>query len=192
MICSLLPKVEVDPTELVRVESAQSLASHYLLAQLDESEDDTLWTGEAWSNGQILWALASAEVFPVEDTKLLDKTIRWFRTHQTATGNWADVEDTASAILGLIHLLECVWRGMDGYHVRNSLRAHLQKSVQVPALLLKLPFIQHNNKIDCWSVNFTRKRRSTLAIIGLVVTAIATVLQIVDFTWNHWMRHWIK
>jgi hypothetical protein len=67
-------------------------ATEYLINNIS---DKTLWTGEAWSNGQILWILASTKKFPSSDNDILLKVVKWFIDNQEIDGNWKDVEDTA-------------------------------------------------------------------------------------------------
>ena len=69
----------------------------------------------AWSNGQILWALASTYNFPFEDRSAVGNVIEWFSKNQEPGGNWYDAEDTSSAILGLFFLL----RGCKIYNLKE-------------------------------------------------------------------------
>jgi squalene cyclase len=84
-------------------------AIEYLLSMM---RSDILWTGSAWSNGQIVWALASTYNFPFEDRDKVRLVTDWFARNQEVEGNWFDAEDTASSILGLYFLLR-------GYKVMN-------------------------------------------------------------------------
>jgi hypothetical protein len=83
-------------------ETAKKGAAHLMTIV----EGEQLWTGEPWSNGQILWALCSSGQFPVEDAASVEMVLDWFQAAQEPKGNWGDAEDTACAIIGLLALLK--------------------------------------------------------------------------------------
>ena len=113
---------------------AKSQAVKYLMANLDP---DRLWTGEAWSNGQILWSLLADPDIELETNKA--RTIAdWFLRQQLEEGSWAhDAEDTASGVLGLYELI----RRLESKTVRNNteldqlLYGTLRKNIEVPAFV---------------------------------------------------------
>jgi hypothetical protein len=86
-----------------RFEQVAGRAISYLVEDFDP---DRLWTGEAWSNGQILWSFLMAGTLEELGTDRLRAIVHWFTRQQDGEGSWRrDVEDTASAILGLHRLV---------------------------------------------------------------------------------------
>lgn len=202
LVNHFLDKIEVDHSERKRVWDASQRAAAYLLATLEKSEKDRLWTGEAWSNGQILWALAESGLFPVTNQSLLTKTYRWFESTQDQQGAWADVEDTASAIIGLFSLLERVLSHKATSHQhhgapRNEMFEEIRKRAPTPRLLVKRPLIERQRDIGGISINLDRKKLAVISSAGLVVGVLAawrTELKfLIDFfrflvhLWQRWL-----
>jgi len=86
-------------------------ASEYLIGFWQSSERafrERLWTGEPWSNGQITWALAESGNLLSADIGLSQAIVDWFSDtprNRSEQGNWKDVEDTCSSVLGLDALI---------------------------------------------------------------------------------------
>ena len=188
LINSRLDKVEIDTTSRERIAQANKKAIECLVMLLEESDKDRLWTGEAWSNGQILWSLSMGRAFPVSNGVLLNKTIHWFESTQSKSGNWRDIEDTASAILGLYSLLETIVANTEGIQSAKEIYKVLQKRVPTPSLYIKRPFIERHKDIGGISINFSNRMVRVIATIGLLATISATIAQLIDFLWNHWIK----
>jgi len=144
--------------------AARDRCRDYLLRLVRESGETRLWAGEGWINGQILWALCSTSQFPIEDDKLVGSVIAWFEKTQSGEGNWSDVEDTASAILGL-HRLLCLLahsalkqdkriKDIDGL-----IESRLQKAVRLPRLRLKRKLLERDPDTGYLAINI---REATL------------------------------
>jgi hypothetical protein len=186
-ICTLLPKANLPQGIRENIQTGRRRAADFLIQMLQTSKSG-LWTGEAWSNGQILWMLASAHEFPVADESSVTKVLDWFTSTQKSEGNWADVEDTASAVLGLTRLVQALMPSVSDQDAENRVRGYLLGIITVPTLQLNLRLVQYQPQIDCYSINLTKRRRKLLFIVGGIATAMATLAELVDFTWNHWMR----
>jgi len=160
---------EVEPDAF---RSVATKAAQYLKQDWRDSSPDSLWGGEAWLNGQVLWALGHAEQIDVTELGLLDKTIQWFERNQDPEGNWSDVEDTASAILGLHRLLWALMRQRLGddrsdRELNEVLENRIRKAVPMPLLRLKRRLIERDPELGYLSVNV---RESTVrVVIGAVV-----------------------
>jgi hypothetical protein len=160
--------------------NALTKATEYLLSTISEK---TLWTGEAWSNGQILWALASTKRFPFDNDELLIKVVDWFVDKQENDGNWSDAEDTASAILGLYYLLrelELLYF-FSATDVETLIFNTLRRNLDTPTLLLKRKFIE-NHEDGTTSINFSPKVKKNAAIISAAATAASVIIALLDFT----------
>jgi len=152
---------------------AVSSATDYLINIMSTKY---LWTGEAWSNGQILWALAYTKAFPYKDTEILSKVINWFVSNQEIDGNWSDVEDTASSILGLYYLtreLESIDLS-NQTEIDNHMFDTLTKNIKRTRLQIKRKTFEthHDGTI---SINISPKVKEITAITLAIISA-ATVL----------------
>lgn len=161
-------------------ESAQR-ASDYLLNTIDE---ETLWTGEPWSNGQIVWALASSDHFPYDDPTKLNVIIDWFVRHQDADGNWYDPEDTASSILGLIALLKGYLlyklQGQTTHEDTDTvIYNHLRRMYEPPKLMLGRKFIE---KLEDGTT--TINLSPTTLKIALLLFALASGFTVLTALWD--------
>jgi len=150
----------------------------YLLESLRNSDPQRLWTGEAWANGQILWALCLSGLFPVTDDGLVEKTIAWFERNQSAEGNWSDIEDTASSMLGLSALLKnLITLEAELSHkikdVDREIENRLRKAVVVPKLSIKKPLWEREKETGYISVNI---KESTARLIIALLTFIFVAL----------------
>ena len=184
---------KIDPKEFHELKDLLSgtskKCSQYLLSQLELAADDKLWTGEAWSNGQILWALSRANEFPFDNSRLVKKIVNWFKTTQKKKGNWSDVEDTASAILGLCEFARGIIRAevkAAGAKERiiSQLETDLKKAVPLPKLWIKKPIYEFDQ--DTGFVSLNARKKYILWITGSVaaVAAIITFIQNMQWIYN--------
>lgn len=145
-------------------------SKEYLITHIDE---DKLWQGEAWANGQILWILCSNDLFPVKDDEIFWKVVNWFTEEQDkVTGKWVDVEGTASAILGLANLFINKEGLKDKFELRNKLKSHYQ----VPQLMLKRKLVQKHED-GYLSLNIHKSALSILAAFGSIAGGVLFLLE---------------
>lgn len=142
-------------------------ASAYLHREWQESSPETLWGGEAWLNGQVLWALGHAGQINATELPLLDKAVQWFETTQEPSGNWSDIEDTASALLGLHRILWALMRERIGEErsareLDELLENRIRKAVPMPTLRIKRRLVEHDTEAGYLSLNI---RDSTLRVV---------------------------
>jgi hypothetical protein len=146
----------------------------YLIDALRISEAERLWTGEAWANGQILWCLCLSDRFPVTDNELVGKTIGWFEQNQSSEGNWSDIEDTASATLGLAALLKNLLRhkalkAERPKDVDREFEHRLGRAVPVPKLSIHRHLVERDPETGYTAINFKQSTaRLVFAVIGFV------------------------
>jgi len=152
----------------------------YLITSLRECkpEPNRLWTGEAWANGQILWSLCLPNLFPVAEDELILKTISWFEQKQGPEGNWSDIEDTASATLGLAalskNLLKYEAEQLNMQRdVDREFENRLRKAVPVPILNIKKRFFERDNETGYLAFNV---KESTARLLIGIFTFIAVSL----------------
>jgi len=155
-----------------------------LLDMLDRSDSEVLWAGEAWVNGQILWVLASTGHLDVTCVKRTEKLVNWFIAHQNHDGSWSDIEDTASAILGLHEIVFLLDKAADPAQHRRNIRSELQRFVPMPRLYLKRPLIERDNETGYFSLNLRESTVKWIAAAVLFFTVglmgwIADLLQII-------------
>jgi len=150
----------------------------YLIETLGVSEAERLWAGEAWANGQILWCLCLSSRFPLADHALVEKTISWFEQNQSSEGNWSDVEDTASATLGLAALL----RNLLGLRavirrsnkdVDREFERRLAGAVPIPKLSIHKGLIERDPETGYIAINF---REATGRLVVAFITTVALAL----------------
>ena len=157
-------------------------AADYLLRIMDE---EVLWTGEAWSNGQILWALASTGHFPFEDQATVRKVVDWFVRTQQPDGNWYDAEDTACAIIGLVALLRgYLLQQTDGQPQKEDVSTiicnHLRRMYEAPRLVLGRKFIQVQED-GTTTLNFSPTTLKAAAILFGIISGLTVVIALWDF-----------
>ena len=157
-------------------------ASEYLMLTMDDEE---LWTGEAWSNGQIIWCLASGGRFPVEDRQAVSKVVSWFVRNQGVDGNWFDAEDTACAILGLVALLkDYLLHKSKGQGVQEDAETviynHLRRLYEAPKLNLGKKFLEVQED-GTTTLNFSPRAVKTVAIIFAIASGLTVVIALWDF-----------
>jgi len=153
-------------------------AVQFLLNLLCDSQPAHLWTNEAWSNGQILWALAESNLFPVAETDLVNKTIRWFEEKQDerpSEGNWDDIEDTACAILGLLFL----WQNLESRSLADLI-PRLDRDAPAPPPRAR--WIAFERQSGMGRTIFISDR--FLYWAGGIVTAVFLVYELVDKIWS--------
>jgi hypothetical protein len=151
----------------------------YLMKQLEASDQNRLWAGEAWMNGQILWALCVANQFSLHDERQIAKVINWFENAQSPEGNWSDVEDTASAILGLHRLL---WL-LTNDAMRNEKRAkdidgliesRLRKAVRMPRLQIKRRLLERDSETGYVTLSIRENSlKLWLSVLGFIFVGLA-------------------
>jgi len=124
----------------------------YLCAILNGS-DDILWTGEAWSNGQMLWMITTSGNCNLSEHDI-NKVLLWFEEHQDPDGGYGDVEDTACAILGIYSLLKYVFKTDYNF---NSVKLCLQSMSPAPKLILRNMCFERNISSSCISVHISNK-----------------------------------
>lgn len=140
---------------------------------IKEIKPDILWNGEAWANGQILWSLCYSKKFPIENEPLVEMVINWFALHQEDDfGNWEDEEDTASALIGLSHLLMRIEK-IENY---EELRRRLRDKYETPDLRVKPKFIEHHAN-GYYSLNLSPFILKTALIFSTMASAILLVVE---------------
>lgn len=145
-------------------------ATYYLV---NEIKPDILWNGEAWANGQILWALCYAKRFPISNTSMIEIVVNWFSLNQEEdNGNWEDEEDTASALIGLSHLL----MRMEEVENYDELRRRLRDKYETPDLRIKPKFIEHHSN-GYYSVNLSPFLLKAAIVFSTVVSALWLILE---------------
>ena len=185
----------LSPEELNKYRLAQANALEYLMGPLAFSES-LLWSGEPWSNGQILWALSSSGLLPISGPS--DPRIRtiamWFLRHQQPEGNWSDTEDTASALLGLTAFLErweeWTYSGMPesrklSIDPRHLLVTNLGRHLTTPFLHPEHRFLE---KLDDGSRTLRFSPAAVRFIQGLVIGILA-LLVVTLTTWALGLIH---
>jgi hypothetical protein len=202
LVNHLLDKIELEHSERKRIWERAQRAGAYLLATLEQSSERRLWTGEAWSNGQILWALVESGLFPVSNRNLLTKTCSWFESAQDQRGAWVDIEDTASAIIGLFSLLESVLSHKETFHehrgaLKDEMCGEIRRRAPTPRLLVKRPLIERQRDIGGISINLDRTKLAVISSAGLVLTLLVTLRNelklLIDFfrflvhLWEKWL-----
>jgi len=185
LIHDALPKIGLQHNS-EKLATAQSKAVKFLIRTLQDSDEGRLWTGEAWSNGQILWALAGSNCFPVTDAVLLHKAVNWFELHQLPeAGNWSDVEDTSSAILGLSCLLQRLVALTEGHNAYRVINEQLHRRVAVPKPYVSRPLLER--QLDgSLCINLSHRTVELVYEIGGALAALGVLATLIDFTLNHW------
>ena len=158
---------------------AVSSATDYLINAISAKY---LWTGEAWSNGQILWALASTKSFPHNNKDILSKVINWFVSNQEIAGNWSDVEDTSSSILGLY----CLTQELESIDISNKnaienlMRNTLINNLKRTQLQIKRKTVEthHDGTI---SININPKVKKLTAITLAIASTTSMLIKFWDF-----------
>jgi len=170
----------LNPEDIETLRDSQKKAAYYLISII---ENKILWTGEAWSNGQILWAIASSNYIDINDQKLISMITNWFEKNQEEKGNWADYEDTASAIIGLNHLLEVLEKTDSDFSPGNIVFNTLRRFYDTPTLVQRIKFIKKEDEytIITLSPRFKKIFVISLGIITIVSTLIGFWSQISGF-----------
>jgi hypothetical protein len=172
-------RLQVKQTDKDRFAIAITNCTNYLLRAVSE---ETLWTGEAWSNGQILWALSISRKLPCENRSLVLKIAHWFLQNQGSDGNWSDVEDTASAILGLYFLL----KQLERVDVPNETQldtlmfAALRRNLETPVLCVKRKLVERHED-GFTSVNLSPRLKKCLVVLLGIASVATTIIALWDF-----------
>lgn len=191
-------KLSLDDECRAEMRSARERCVAVLLRLFEESPPKLLWTGEPWSNGQILWALCEAGSFPYEQSELVEKALCWFEQVQGQDGSWLDVEDTASALLGCFSLLQLLRLGHDcgnrprRIEVRRELEIQLQRAVRVPPFALRQRLFERDIDTGFVSINLReRTMKIVLAALTLIfVSGIGFIVNLQQFI--EMVRGWFK
>lgn len=169
-----LAKQSSAPPEL---EESARHATQYLQRAWD---DPALWSGEPWSNGQILWVLASTDRLQIEDPDRIGRIVSWFLAEQDPEGGWyQDVEDTASVILGL----HAVLLRLEEQDLSKSYKAEevvydlLRRSLGTPLLTRGRKLIE-SHEDGTTSINLSPRLKKLLAAL---VTGISVASLLVTF-----------
>lgn len=150
----------------------------YLIDALLSSDDRYLWSGEAWSNGQILWSLCLTKLFPIREEGLVTKVVSWFEQNQTPEGNWSDIEDTASATLGLSELTKNLMHmeseiREDKRDVERDFENRLKKAVPLPKLSLYKPLFEKDSDCGYFCLNIKESTAKLgAAILGFLAVGL--------------------
>ncbi|GIW95188.1 MAG: hypothetical protein KatS3mg110_3229 [Pirellulaceae bacterium] len=173
------------------LDAAKDKCTEYLLKMLKDCEQGRLWTGEPWSNGQILWALCVADSLPTDNEVLIRKIVSWFRDAQGPQGNWLDVEDTASAILGLVSLVRLLATsgGLTKEGAESLVERRLRRMISVPALKTRKPFLERDTETGYVCINVpVGAMNLVVGVLGFILVAlvawVANVVQILE-----WLKH---
>lgn len=187
LIVHLSRKLELPQSSRLQLDQAQQRCIDYLTATLSGADSSLLWTGEAWSNGQIVWALCQATSVLADDRNWVSRIVRWFADAQLAAGNWSDVEDTASALLGLLGLVRIltVRSGVDEREVELEIERQLRKRVVVPPLKVRKPLIEWDHDTKYISIALPANLVKIVgALLGFLLVGVigwlANVVQLMD------------
>lgn len=165
-----------------RYKESANRAADYLLSNIDK---DTLWTGEPWSNGEIVWALASTGRFPFDNPQLLNMVVDWFVKKQGADGNWYDPEDTACSILGLLALLKSyLLHNLQDKALKEDVDTmiynHLRRMYEPPKLMMEKKFVEVLED-GTTTLNFSPTTLKVSAILFAIVSGFTVLYAIWDF-----------
>ncbi len=188
LVLKRLQKYSIPSEDAQLLRMAGELASRYLVELLASSDPQRLWTGEAWSNGQILWALCEVNSFPLTDASAVEKTLEWFEQAQEKNGQWSDVEDTSSALLGLLHLLLETLPSSFGRTARREITDELRRRINIPRLYLSHPLVERQQD-GTISINLSRTVLRIFAGIVAVLGILRSTMSLVDLARSH---HWIR
>jgi len=179
---SMCKRKLVEQSDQCEYERTVERAREYLLAMMSE---DALWTGVAWSNGQILWSLASTNNFPFGDEKAISTVLNWFKRNQEPKGNWSDAEDTSSVIMGLVYLLKgyTIERTKDKSDIANVdtiIYNNLRRLLGTPKLTVGKKFILSLDD-GTTTLNFSPRVKKTAIILFAVVSGLTVFIAVWDF-----------
>jgi hypothetical protein len=156
-----------------------SKSTNYLFNNIS---GDTLWTGEPWSNGQILWTLTNTKRFPCDNSNLIRMVTSWFLNQQELDGSFSDIEDTSCAILGLYYLLrELESKGVStNIELDTFMYNTLRRNLETPILCIKRPFIEQC--IDgTTSINLSPKTKKLIALVAAFASGATVIIALWDF-----------
>ncbi|MEM4204317.1 MAG: hypothetical protein QXS54_09645 [Candidatus Methanomethylicaceae archaeon] len=153
-------------------EAAIRHATSYLVSVVNK---EILWTGEAWSNGQILWILSTTGQLSYDDSEFISMIVDWFMKNQGENGQWVYVEDTASAILGLVYLAKGL-ESLSEIDLQNKLSARLK----TPVLCLRRKLI-HREEDGYISINISPQLQKVIAALVGLASFATVVISLWDF-----------
>lgn len=172
-------KLKAELEDVSPFDQAERLAVGYLLASLDSRR---LWTGEAWSNGQILWSLLGVARIDELDSAMVRSLTSWFSDNQEEDGSWSqDVEDTASSILGLYQLalaLESL-TASNSSQVQNLVYDTLRRMLDTPEFVSVRRRWERRND-GTLSLNFFPQDRKRAGAALVVVSTISLIITFWD------------
>lgn len=169
--------------KLHRDTEAREMAEAFLEQQLHTAPSatreggDVLWTDEAWSNGQILLCLCKASVPFVKELSNVAKIREWFTTAREGGEDpeyWEDVEDTASAILGLEALSAAI------AHDAKEHEARLLHAECPPLTAGWWPVWESDRRPGFVSIHANKRFLKSMLVIGSVSTGIMGLVQFWD------------
>jgi hypothetical protein len=179
IIWDRLKKTRLSEEVSVQFEEAKDLGLGYLKNLLKDASDDTLWSGEAWANGQILWAMSCVDPTMIEDEQITERIVTWFEVTQGTLGCWSDIEDTSSAIIGLYRLLEGITNSAESLKGRG-IKQTLQKRLPSPDIYIKKPFIEKHIETGGISIHLNNRLIKVLAIFGTLCAGFVTIYSLFD------------
>lgn len=184
-ICHSLAKVDLELPD--SLSDSVKNGRNFLLRALSESSPSTLWTGEAWSNGQILWILTELKIFPFHDLGLADKTIGWFQNAQDPIdGHWEDAEDTASALLGLLGLVHGLTAVSDGVRqAKEVVSSELRRRVKLRSLQINRKMFSSDADYGGILIRISQGKIRFLGYLGSILALLAALTGIWDFITHH-------
>lgn len=179
IIHNLLKKTPVKRESFPIFEEAKNKALLYLKNSLNSCET-ILWSGEAWANGQILWAISDIDNTFCDSPDKIDKILSWFESNQSKDGNWSDIEDTASSIIGLYKLLNNLT--INASTDRNRiLRNVLQKRLPTPDVYIKKPLLERHPETGGISIHLNNRIIKIAAILAALAAGVSTLISISEF-----------
>jgi hypothetical protein len=126
--------------------------------------------------------LANTGKFPCSNKDILLTVVNWFAAHQESGGNWSDVEDTASSILGLYYLLREL-ESMNitpGADADSIVFANLRRYLDTPVLCVKRKFIE-THEDGTTSINLSPRFKKIVAILAAIASAATVIIYLLDY-----------
>ena len=179
IIWDRLKKTRLADADFQLFEKAKDASLAYLRQLLKDAPTDTLWSGEAWANGQILWAICCAEPSVANDDIFVEKVLGWFEINQGKQGCWSDIEDTSSAIIGLYRLLELISNSDDRLKSKG-IKQTLQKRLPSPDIYIKKPLFEKHSETGGISIHLNSRLIKIAAITGAACASFVTVYSLFD------------
>lgn len=179
LIYGLLNKTPLRNESVKLFDSAKDKSLNYLNKIALDSKS-ILWSGEAWANGQILWAIADTSPKLYQDVVYIEKIVSWFEENQSEDGNWSDIEDTSSSLIGLYRLLKNL-NDNGIYKTNRGLKEVMQRRLPSPRVYVKRPFFERHPETGGLSIHLNNRIIKGLALIGAMGAGLATILTLIDY-----------